>query len=77
MDAPFDYEYVALSYVWDEQKILTMSEDRLGDWEAKPRTVEDSISVVKEPGYRYLGVDKYVSYLVTPSNIVVLNTSVY
>ena len=63
------YQYVALSYVWgpkpDESRI-----SQSGSWDNLPRTIDDSISVCRALGYRYLWVDRYVSSNAYSSRVV-------
>ena len=51
-------KYVALSYVWGALKPYNHA---LGTF---PRTIEDSITITLELGFRYLWVDKYVWFRV-------------
>jgi hypothetical protein len=62
IEAPDECKYAALSYMWGQPSpepsargVQTLGEDlpRL------PKTIEDSISVTKELGLRYLWIDKY------------------
>lgn len=53
--APTDCRYVALSYVWGQQR--SASETLLDP----PETIAHSIHFARELGYRYLWIDKYVS----------------
>jgi len=55
--APPKCNYVALSYVWGDNR----EEPKIG----YPATIEDSITVTLAIGYRYLWVDRYVCH--TPS----------
>jgi hypothetical protein len=58
--APMNCEFAALSYVWgllvDQQEASVQSLDA-----EVPRTIEDSIAVALQLGYKYLWVDRYVS----------------
>lgn len=59
--APICCHYVALSNVWGETEQMPRGE--APDTPAKfPMVVEDSIAVVQELGYRYLWVDRHVSF---------------
>lgn len=58
--APDACTYVALSYVWGSAG-GSSDEANLVLPQTLPRTIEDSITVTKLLGYRYLWIDKYVS----------------
>ena len=65
--SPGDCKYVALSYVWGEQKSSGCESSIFS------RTVEDSIKAVVALGYRYLWVDRHVrlgleAHLITRTN---------
>ncbi|KAF2993208.1 hypothetical protein E8E13_000282 [Curvularia kusanoi] len=60
VDAPQSCDYVALSYVWGGTKEASFTTgDVLGD--DLPQTIQDSIKVTRELGFKYLWVDRYVS----------------
>jgi hypothetical protein len=59
---PTDCLYIALSYVWGPP---SQSHEETYNMGAKlPQTIEDSITVTQILGYRYLWIDRYVSYVV-------------
>jgi len=71
--APTICSYVALSYVWGQQR---PDEEKHSEF---PLVVEDSISVAKSLGLRYLWVDKYVCNLTNrlPKSSSLLNRTVH
>lgn len=63
IDAPADCDYVALSYVWGNQDAI----ESFSSIRDLPRTIEHSIIVTLELGYKYLWIDRYVGRLVLVS----------
>jgi hypothetical protein len=59
VQAPEACAYVALSYVWGkaQRQVNSVARDVAVGF---PRTIEDSIEVTRQLGYRYLWVDRYV-----------------
>jgi hypothetical protein len=60
--APPDCHYVALSYVWGEQDVSSGSCQSRNLERPLPRTIEDTVTVTLELGFRYLWVDRYVGF---------------
>jgi hypothetical protein len=58
--APAVCEYVALSYVWGSDQ---STDEDLTSLENPPRTIEQSMLVTRELGFRFLWVDRYVGTL--------------
>lgn len=62
---PRNHRYFALSYVWGSPSEHCQAPSRLGQSHSStnfPRVVIDAMSVTKSLGFRFLWVDKYVSY---------------
>jgi ankyrin repeat protein len=57
IDAPDDCRYVALSYVWGDERYPSPKKDEIVQF--LPQTVEDSVAATIRLGYRYLWVDMY------------------
>ncbi|KAE9378453.1 HET-domain-containing protein, partial [Stipitochalara longipes BDJ] len=55
--APHRCWYLALSYVWGNQKARTVKVDE--KLTCLPQTIEDAITVTSKLGFRYLWVDMY------------------
>jgi len=58
--APVDCKFVALSYVWGQNK--ASREDDAETPKVLPKTIVDAQDVTKRLGYRYLWIDRYVSF---------------
>jgi hypothetical protein len=62
IEAPDECKYVALSYVWGQPALPPSASgvQTPGEYLPQlPKTIEDSVSVTKELGLRYLWIDKY------------------
>lgn len=70
-DPPDDCIYLALSYVWGKAKSHCSDDVRFS------RTIKDSMTVVLKLGFRYLWVDRLVSYADTTFGTSQLTFTVY
>ena len=52
-------QFVAISYVWGRSEFNATTTDAT-QWEHWPLTIQQSIKVTKQLGYRFLWVDRFV-----------------
>lgn len=66
--APVGCQYVALSYVWGQLN------DAFDDLQDPPKTIADSFHITRLLGYKYLWIDRFVSWCHLPVYSTILTT---